>query len=411
MIRRSPDRMRRAIEVARLHCDTRALQPQAIDEELHLPKGTASHLLKYARTLGLLTVRTDLPMPLDREIGSKLGRRFAPARILAVDTSSPMLPEAPGRGPDAEDDHLHEMLGVTAAQYLGRRLRHYDLVGVGAGRAIFHAARALMTFPGGHLLSRRITVFGLHGQVDRRLWRPTSRYALQSIDAVRVTHTLANALPRARALPLMLPLVQETPGDVREALKGPAAFLTHEEWKRRPPSMALVGVGVMGGPPAIRGESGRVLASRPADTRPIKHQRLRLKMICRSFFTRHSYIPVSDVCDRLFWVPDEDVARPMRREANPLLEEINEHLLTVETGMPPWTKGLSGKSRPGSLDQVQEIVVVAGGQHKVRALRRLLEQRRSDGERRFMDTLITDVKTAITLLGESQGRPSAGGAT
>ena len=83
-----------------------------------------------------------------------------------------------------------------------------------------------------------------------------------------------------------------------------------------------------------------------------------------------------------------------------LIRQINEHLLTVETGLPPEPRSAARSARaprPGSLDQVQEIVVVAGGRHKVRALRHLLRHRR-EGGRRFMDTLVTDEETAEALL-------------
>jgi hypothetical protein len=133
-------------------------------------------------------------------------------------------------------------------------------------------------------------------------------------------------------------------------------------------------------------------------TRSIKKQLMSLDEICREFYGRFRYIPISDVCERLFWVPEDDEAPKLRKRALPLIRQIAERVLSVETGMEAEGEGLTGKHRPGSLDQIQEVVVVAGGKHKVRALACLLNHHREPEGRRFMDTLITDVKTANSLL-------------
>ena len=69
------------------------------------------------------------------------------------------------------------------------------------------------------------------------------------------------------------------------------------------------------------------------------------------------------------------------------MTQVNSRLLTIETGMEPHPRipvEGTGRARRGSLDQVQEVVVVAGGQHKVHAIHRLLAHARPD-KRRFMD--------------------------
>ncbi len=403
MRRDSVRRLQKAIGVSRLYCGREAMSLKEIDKKLGLPRGTASHLLKFARRCGLLTVLEELPMPLNEDLGARLGKRFAPTRMLVTQTSDPLLAPGGRRGRAyEEDDLLHEMLGRAAAYYLSRRLRSLDLLATGAGRAVFHTARSLSTLPGEQARTRKVTVIPLHGRADRRVWRQTSRYAKQSIDTVRVIHALVHSLPMAISQPLYLPLVQESPEAVRGALAGPASFLTRREWHRRPPSLALVGLGLMGGPQAIGtpANGAPVVGPKPAATRPIRRQRQKLREICLRFHAEHQYIPIGDVCDRPFWVPAPEVSPELHRRARPLIRQINEHLLTVETGLPPEPRSASRSARgprPASLDQVQEIVVVAGGRHKVRALRHLLGHRR-EGGRRFMDTLVTDEDTAEALL-------------
>ena len=404
MRRREAERIRRAIRTAREYVKSELLSLKEIDKRMGKTRGTASRDLRLARQLGLLTVRRDRPLPLNEEIGSQLGKRFDPAKILVIDTSDPILAARKRRrGSGEEDDELHEILARNAAQYLSGTLKHRDLVGVGAGRAAFHTARALQHMPGDHEKTRGVIVFGLHGHVTRRVWRETSRYALQSIDAVRVTHTMINALPRAAARALHVPLVQRDADSVRQAFEGDAWFLTRREWNRRPPAIAVVGLGVMGGPsildPSARGT--KTVGPKPEETRPIRPQLRTLREICRRFFDKHDYVPISDVCDRVFWVPEDDETPNLRLRALPLMREVNEHLLTVETGLPPTPRELppdQRRCRPGSLDQVQEVLMVAGGKHKVRALYRLLRHRREDEGRRFIDTLVTDVRTAEDLL-------------
>lgn len=405
---RSVRRMRMATRVARLYCMHPDWQLQDIDRELELPPYTASHLLKYARTLGLLTVKEELPPRQSRDFqtGSRLGTLFPPTYMVVIDTPGPVSAAARARhaGPHGEDDLLHQTLGAAAAELLARKglLRHHDIVGVGAGRAIFHAARALAALPGAHQKRSDITFMALHGRAVRRIWRESGPYALQSIDAVRVTHAFADAVPMSAARPLHLPLVQKDAQAVSRALEEEASFLSRKEWERKAPTLAFIGLGIMGAPQsfgALPGEP-RVPPSAYRGATPIARPLRALRTICQRFREKHGYIPVSDVCDRLFWVPGPDDSPELRQSAGPLIAEVNGRLLTVETGLPDPALSARNDARPsraGSLDQVQEIVLVAGGPHKERAICRLLRHRRPDG-RRFADTLVTDVRTAQALI-------------
>ena len=278
-------RLRRTIRVARRFCDKKVYRLEDIDRDLRLPEGTASQLIKYARSIGLLTVRRDLPLPLDTEVGARLGTAFYPTEMLVIETPRPRRRRATGE----EDDRLHEMLGRTAAGYLADRIKNDDMIGVGAGRGCFHAARSLQNFPGKHEKTRHVTVFALHGRTERRFWRDTSRYAQQSVDSLRVSHALATVLPLARSLALHRHLIQPNAAEVREGLEGPASFLTRGHWSRRPPTLALVGLGIMGGPSVVEGSrsGGSWLPAKPEVIKPIRRPLLTLRDICRKF-TRSS---------------------------------------------------------------------------------------------------------------------------
>ena len=410
---RSVTRMQRAFDVARAYCERPDRQLQDIDRANKWPKGTASHLLRYARELQLLVTRDKLP-PLrahDTGIGAMLGRIFEPTQVHVI--------EAPPSGPPGkrmaavdrheEDDLLHEALGSATAEYLSDTLRNDDILGVGAGRAVFHTARALATLPGRHRRTTGVNVIALHGRSTRRVWRETSHYAPQSIDSVRVTHEFASALPLSNAFPVHLPLVQKRPQDVGRALQQEASFLSRRSWARRPPSIAVIGLGIMGAPGAIgisaeEGKRMRAVSYRGAG--PIASELRRLRSYCRQFADRHGYSPISDVCDRLIWVAEPDEAPRLMAKAEPDIRCVNSHLLTIEIGLESAPiRGESVDSVPGSLDQAQEVILAAGGRFKVRALYRILQHQRPKN-RRFADTLFTDVATARALvaLAENAGQ-------
>jgi DNA-binding transcriptional regulator LsrR (DeoR family) len=407
MRRDEVERIRKAIAVAERFADPRCLQLQQIDDDLGFPTGTSSHLLKYARKLGLITYRADIPMPRDKSLELQLARRFGPAKVIAVETHHEALGPVPKRkGAYAADDLLHERLGRAAAQLVAKKLGTLEILGLGAGRAVFHAGRSLILLPGSREKGRKTTVMALHGRMDRRVWRRTTLFPRQAIDAVRVTHVMATALPEATELALHLPLIQENLRSVREKFTGDAWFLSRHEWKQRPPSLVLVGMGVMGDPPVPGGGAGSGGGEPeiwPEVPGPIRSELRKVRTICRRFSEKHNYIPVSDICDRLFWVPGRDEEPDMRARAKPLIQKINDRVMGVETGLPPGPSEVRPSVRyplGGSLDQAKRVVVVAGGALKVKGLAHLLNHRRPRG-RRFMDVLITDTATARELLEHS----------
>ncbi len=392
------------IEATRLFCDPRALQLEEIDTMLGYSRGTASRLLKEARRYGLLSSRDEVPMPRDKSLEDALSRKHPPTKFLVVETHHPsMKPAGMGSGGEGADDLLHERLGRITAQFLAMRLGSIETLGVGAGRAVFHAARSLMHYPESIDKGRKITVIGLHGHMDRRLWRKAALFPRQAIDAVRVTHTMATALRFASEMAVSLPLIQPGLRAARERLVDHAWFLQRRVWTRRPPSMVLVGMGVMGGPPAlerISQRARRMPAPRREMMAPIMKELMEIRFICRRFLHEKGYIPVSDVCDRLFWVPEPEEAPELHVRARRMIRIINDHVLGVESGLPPEPTRIPTSARHprvASLDQVKKVVMIAGGAPKARGLAKLLKHKRPDG-RRFMTTLITDQATARMLL-------------
>ena len=410
---RSVKRMQMAFDVARIFCESPELQLQEIDRSKKWPKGTASHLLKYARSLQLLVTRDKLPpfRARDTAVGAALSRIFEPTQVRVIEVPPPGRPGKRMAAVDRheEDDLLHEALGSATAKYLADTLRRDDVLGVGAGRAVFHTARALATRPGRHQKMLGVNVIALHGRATRRVWRETSRYAPQSIDAVRVTHEFASALPHSKAFPIHLPLVQKSPRDVGRALQQEASFLSRKAWAARSPAIAVIGLGIMGAPEAIGATGGKGNRLRAVSYRgagPITSQLRKLRGYCRQFGDRRGYSPISDVCDRLIWIAEPTEAPKLMVKAEPEIRQANAHLLAVETGLEP-TPPREGPidSIPGSLDQVQEVVLVAGGQFKIRAIYRVMQHLRTKN-RRFADTLITDIATARALvaLAENAGQ-------
>jgi hypothetical protein len=157
---------------------------QTIDRELGLYDGAESRLLKYARRLGLLTVRDELPPQLARDTrpGAQLGRLFYPAQVVVIEAPEPTSPALRARleRQHEADDLLHEMLGTAAAERLAPALKHDDIVALAAGRAVFHTARALANMPGTHKKKVGIPVIALHGRPtagsgDRPAATPSSR--------------------------------------------------------------------------------------------------------------------------------------------------------------------------------------------------------------------------------------------
>jgi DNA-binding transcriptional regulator LsrR (DeoR family) len=404
-------RVRRAIEVGRVWCARPELQLQQIDRLLDFSRRTSARALKDARRLGLLTIKEDLPSQVERnpQIGSRLGKLFSPTQMVVIERPKPISARARRKleREQGADDLLHELLGMAAAEEIAETLRNNDIVAVGAGRGVFHTARALASLPGRHKKRTGIQVIALHGRATRRVWRKASRYPLHPVDCLRVVHALADALPMSSVHPIDLPLVQSEPSAVREALAGEASFLTYDAWARRPPDLALIGLGIMGAPQALDPASDRRTLpwSRAERASPIFPHLRQLRRICARFREIHGYIPISDVCDRLFWVPEDGESPDLRNEAASLIETVNSHLLTVETGLGP-SPPPRRPTRPASLDQVREVVLVAGGQYKTRAIYRLLCHK-SPNKRSFADTLVTDVGTAealIRLAEESKAR-------
>jgi DNA-binding transcriptional regulator LsrR (DeoR family) len=311
---------------------------------------------------------------------------------------APRLPGSARRGGVAgppgqpEGVRLSARLGLTAGSHLAReRISAMNRIALGAGRAVHDTAKTLARLL--PVIRRTgIEVYSLHGCAQIRVWR--GRDAGRPYDVVGVCNSFSELVPAAALFPLSEPLLQENAEAVRRTIDEKAGWLRRSDWEELAVDHAIVGVGVMG-------EAHNLTRKEEREVRPIRTALRRLRWLCSSFDSRHGFHPVSDIADCLFYVADPEEDLETWKSAVPLIETINRHRLGIETGLYPVEGALPDRAAPpcreiGSLLSVEHLVVVAGGPAKERAIDRLVRTRRPDG-RPYIDTLITDARTARSL--------------
>jgi DNA-binding transcriptional regulator LsrR (DeoR family) len=248
-------------------------------------------------------------------------------------------------------DEAHAMLGSAMAELIWRSriLRDGDVVGVGAGRGVYHTVEAMASLP--RIRASNITLGSLTGscltthQASKMNLRLDADFHVGMLgpcfaDEVRM-HFMSHSI------------VHSTETD--------AGNMLGRTWLARvgSPTVALLGIGAL-----TRGHQFFEQAEAPKDIReptfdPVL-QVLRALVRVSNAFTSPRYCPVADIAHRFFFVTPpqgEGVPVEAKQEIMRLIGELNSRLHTISEVQ---------------LKRVPTIMLVAGSIIKAQAIRTLL---------------------------------------
>jgi DNA-binding transcriptional regulator LsrR (DeoR family) len=310
--------------------------------------------------------------------------------------------------PQGGADTLHVKLGGAFAEEirLTTYLRHREIIGLGAGRSIYHAA-AWLTRSDQKLCREDTTIISLCGdsyprhdsrcdnigEDDRGKPDATesAKYHNISLDA----DSNANLLAQAFQQPVRVAITSR-PIFMDETDRPAYRKYFETFWSKHPPSLAIVGVGIVN-------EAHRLIelcdSSRTEDLFPpilltatLRSQlfELRKTVFELTKLTGERYSPVAEVCMWLFFVRPRveklsAMATGLIETAQQLIADINEGLFAA---------------RLRHLAAIPSVAVIAGGIEKARAIWALLNgvDIGSANGRLTIDTLCTDSRCAELLI-------------
>jgi DNA-binding transcriptional regulator LsrR (DeoR family) len=300
---------------------------------------------------------------------------------LALVVNTPTSVDTPHATPQDSavlSDRVHQDLGKALARLCCEGLfRDNDRIGFGSGRGVYYTLQALRTMP--RLRIRDTALLPLTGDVYA--W-DHARKLTESMDADAHVKMFGECLSfdsfQNRIGRPIIPKAR-----VFKAARD-QTWLGVKPW--RPPSHALLGVGVLGPGHRFYEEAKtpqtNSYLSRIADE-------LRTLLDLADSLTRPNdpvpYFPIGDISNNLFFVnPPKGVSvRPsIKKEIRTVITRINMRLLNVSES---------------ELKQINGIILVAGTLPKALALRDLLMNPEYS-----IQVLCTDVGTAEALLAEVQ---------
>jgi len=364
-----------------------------IAKERSMHPSKVSRILKYALEVGIVKIeinhKNGPTFKRQKDPEDELVKNFSLKNAIVIELP-PATESAVGTvGAKKRDDELHKCLGKATASHLKTILRDEDHVATGGGRAMYNTAIELFALgspPNPSLNQENITVTSLNGNSDTRIRARNSpdRYAHMPLDSDVVVIDMAPAF-KSGATPnrMCLPLVGD-PDQIKDFKKKRARLLSSDYWEQnqqKVPKIVIFGVGAFLGAHRFNMEpKGPILSHIKSHLSSLKKDSDELRKIC-------GYIPVGDVCNRLFFIPPPNgeekltsTTRELVKKIEGEIEEINDHLLTIEFKQ---------------LEMVNTVIAVAGGKNKRHALFHLLTDFEPNG---IVDVLVTDKDTAEYLI-------------
>jgi DNA-binding transcriptional regulator LsrR (DeoR family) len=341
-------------------------------EQFKLSQKTVAKAISDAFKKKLITIETHvIPQFKHNEtLAGKLLEKFENLKLaVVIDIAG---------SPDS--DFIHKNLGYAMARQIQADpffFRDGDVVGVGSGRGVYHTISALNGL--GNVRVREISIVSLTGSVFSQRTSRRQEFLLDADIHAALLAQHFDGLIQVR--PISAPIAQLTP---KRSQVIENSWLGTDYCKHLP-THAIVGVGVLSKQHRLYEEiktsqNAAVLA--PIVTPLRKLVDLVDRIIAED---RHDvpYLPVADLCTRLFVVPppldmDPKLKRLVEDDIFGLVNVINTHLLTA-------TKT--------QLQKVKNVILVAGTLNKARAILSLLQHPVAR-----IDTLCTDSDVAHALI-------------
>jgi len=365
-----------------------------IAKERSMHPSSVSRILKYALDVGIVKIeinhKNGPTFTRQKYPEDELVKNFLLKNAIVIELPKATESGAVGTvGAKKLDDELHKYLGKATASHLKTILRSDDHMATGGGRATYNTAIELFDLgspPNPSLNQENITVTSLNGNSDTRIRARNSpdRYAHMPLDSDVVVIDMAPAF-KSGATPnrMCLPLVGD-PEKIKGFKKKQARLLSKDYWEQNPqkvPNIVLFGIGAfLGAHRFIEEPKGPILSHIKSHLSSLKKDSDELGKIC-------GYIPVGDVCNRLFFIPPpngEENLNPRTHElVNKIkgeIKDINDHLLTIDFKQ---------------LEMVNTVIAVAGGKNKRDAIYHVLTDFEPKG---VVDVLVTDKDTAEYLI-------------
>lgn len=293
-------------------------------------------------------------------------------------------------------DKIHEDLGYTAAHFVSNSalIHDGDIIGIGGGRGVFSFLKALTFFK--RLKAQNVSAISLAGDVYARThswWREgVTRLSYPGLNFQLDPDDHLNLLGVSFSAPLNMRKISRSiaweRGEVTRMIK--ETVLDREEWKKTIPMLGIVGVGVLSEGHRFYQEIKRPEEQREHMLKPILGDLHRLiEMISSLEFPKdHWYVPVGDICNRLFYVrppPEVRISSEQERQIRELIKNLNEKLLTATEEQ---------------LSQITQLILIAGTRRKALAIKQLLEE-----DRFHIRILCVDKEAAEEILGIRQKPP------
>ena len=308
-------------------------------------------------------------------IEKKLTDYFDLLEAIVVEDQGPTSDEGQSKSLN-RNDAIHATLGRAMARVIagGFVFRDGDVVGVGSGRGVYYTVDSLRQLP--RLRAKNVVLGSLTGAVHAR--DHAQRINL-TLDADTHVALLGPCFTQSVTLhlashPIIFPGVRKT------------IWFSDQHWHDEPPTHALIGVGVLAPGHRFFEDAGINTQHREPILAPIQSDLESLVKLCGDVerskgVDSRIYCPVADIANCLFYVqppPGANIKNDTQREIERLVGKINDQLLNVNRQQ---------------LQQVGQIMLVAGTPKKAVAIRRLL-----DDDRYNIRFLCTDRDTAEQIL-------------
>lgn len=352
---------------------------EQLADEFDRDEAVLSRAIFRAFRDGLVQVRPADAVPYERvkSLETRIESRFPKTRAIVVS-----IPEshAPHKAEDVKkrDVKLNQRLGSVAAEVLANSnlFRDGDVVGVGAGAAVFYLVDTLrrITKEARPLPVDDLSLLALVGSL-----KPADHFGVirMKLDADFNVNILADCFSRGDPRTLNVSLSYLDGSRLEKALD---AWNVAEGSRLSSLTHVMVGLGVLND-----GHRMRELAAVPKTDPLFGGIQGNLSQLL-ALADKHSdpgsdYFPLAEVCCRLFLVDEKRIPKRDADEIKGLIARLDKSLLTVPLAM---------------LQKVPATLLVAGGRHKALAIREFLSW---EGWR--VRHLFTDGDTANRILGSS----------
>lgn len=243
------------------------------------------------------------------------------------------------------NDMIHRRLGYAMAQSISEwSVREGDTIGFGSGRGVFYTVEAAMQLP----TALRVEGLNLMSLTGAVLAHDHSNLVNTSMDADLHTALFGLCVQHIATLHLVTYPISEAGAKERSCL-GP------KQWRACHPTHALTGIGVLA-------EGHRFFEQGKGGTYdsiwdPVIDDLQELVGECKRISTDYGCDPVADICNHLILVDCPDVPTEEKNTLRKLVDHMNEKLLNVSAEQ---------------LSEISNLMIVAGGKRKARALKQIL---------------------------------------